>query len=104
VSLPRVAAFFIICGIALSAIGKAATPESSITKPAAQTDDIPKSIAESVRGTLRFAEGEFLGLAEAMPEEKYSSTPTNRPVRGRPQLRRTSEARRLCPVRLLQGI
>jgi hypothetical protein len=43
---------------------------------AAQPDDIPKSIAESVSGTLQFAEGNFIGLAEAMPEDKYSYIPT----------------------------
>ena len=41
-----------------------------------QSDDIPKSIAESVSGTLQFVEGNFLGLAEAMPEDKYSFIPT----------------------------
>jgi hypothetical protein len=34
-----------------------------------------QSIAESVSGTLQFAEGNFLGLAEAMPEDKYSYIP-----------------------------
>ena len=43
-SLFRVAALLIMCGIALS--------------------------------TLQFAEGNFLGLAEAMPEDKYSYVPT----------------------------
>ena len=37
---------------------------------------VPKSIAESVSGTLQFAEGNFIGLAEAMPEDKYSYIPT----------------------------
>jgi hypothetical protein len=45
-------------------------------KSSGQTD-IPKSIAESVSSTLRFAEGNLLGLAEAMPEDKYSFMPTN---------------------------
>jgi hypothetical protein len=45
----------------------ACSSRNSATTPAAQTDDIPKSIAESVSGTLQFAEGDFLGLAEAMP-------------------------------------
>jgi uncharacterized damage-inducible protein DinB len=39
--------------------------------------DIPKSIAESVSSTLQFTEGNLLGLAEAMPEDKYSFVPTN---------------------------
>ena len=74
-SLFRVAALLIMCGIALSAVGKSATPQNSATKQATQPDDIPKSIAESVSGTLQFAEGNFIGLAEAMPEDKYSYVP-----------------------------
>ena len=45
------------------------------TQESAKPDDIPKSIAESVSGTLQFAEGNFLGVAEAMPEDKYSYIP-----------------------------
>jgi hypothetical protein len=75
-SLFRGAALLILCGIALSAVGKSATPQNSATEKAAQPDDIPKSIAESVSGTLQFAEGNFIGLAEAMPEDKYSYIPT----------------------------
>jgi hypothetical protein len=75
-SLFHVAALLIMCGIALSAVGQSATPQNSATKQATQSDDIPKSIAESVSGTLQFAEGNFLGLAEAMPEDKYSYVPT----------------------------
>ena len=75
-SLLRVAAAIVImCGIALSVVGKSSS-QNSATTPAAQSDDIPKSIAESVSGTLQFAEGDFLGLAEAMPEDKYSFIPT----------------------------
>jgi hypothetical protein len=36
----------------------------------------PRFIAESVGNTLQFAEGNFLGIAEAMPEERYSFVPT----------------------------
>jgi uncharacterized damage-inducible protein DinB len=72
----RDAVLLIMCGIALSAVGKSRTPQNSATKQAAQPDDIPKSIAESVSGTLQFAEGNFIGLAEAMPEGKYSYIPT----------------------------
>ena len=71
-SLFRVAALLIMCGIALSAVAKSATPQDSATKQAAQPDDIPKSIAESVSGTLQFAEGNFIGLAEAMPEDNFA--------------------------------
>jgi len=75
-SLLRVVAILIMFGVALSAVGKSATPQNSATTLAAQPDDIPKSIAESVSGTLQFVEGDFLGLAEAMPEDKYSFIPT----------------------------
>jgi len=75
-SLLRVVAILSMCGVALSAVGKSATPQNSATTPAAQPGDIPKSIAESVSGTLQVVEGDFLGLAEAMPEAKYSFIPT----------------------------
>jgi uncharacterized damage-inducible protein DinB len=73
--LLRVAVLLIVGGIALSTVGKSGTPQNSGAKQAAQKDDIPKSIAESVSGTLQFAEGNFLGIAEAMPEDKYSFIP-----------------------------
>jgi len=73
-SLFRVAALLIMCGIALSAVGKPSAPQNSATKQATQPE-IAKSIAESVSGTLQFAEGNFLGVAEAMPEDKYSYIP-----------------------------
>jgi|SRR5580658_3537402 len=70
-------AFLLIFGcIAFADVAKSDSPEDSATKPAAKSDDIPKSIAESVSGTLQFTEGNFLALAEAMPEEKYSYIPT----------------------------
>jgi hypothetical protein len=37
---------------------------------------IPQTIAESVGETLRLAEGQFLSVAEAMPEAKFSFIPT----------------------------
>ena len=36
----------------------------------------PKTITESVEGPLRMVEGQLLGVAEAMPESKYSFVPT----------------------------
>jgi uncharacterized damage-inducible protein DinB len=75
-NIPRIAALLILCGVALSAVGKSETPQESASKSATQQDDIPKSIADSVSGTLQFAEGNFLGVAEAMPENKYSFVPT----------------------------
>jgi hypothetical protein len=43
----------------------------------AQREEIPKSIAASVAGPLEFAERDFLAVAEAMPEAKYSFVPAN---------------------------
>jgi uncharacterized damage-inducible protein DinB len=71
-----IAALLILCGVALTAVGKSKTPQESTSKPAAQQDDIPRSIADSISGTLQFAEGNFLDVAEAMPENKYSFVPT----------------------------
>ena len=65
----RLATLLIMFSIALSA-----TPQNSASKKA-PADDIAKSIAESVSGTLQFAEGNLIGVAEAMPEDKYSYIP-----------------------------
>src|SRR5215469_18577738 len=70
------AALLILCGVALTAVGKSKTLQESVSKPATQQDDIPKSIADSISGTLQFAERNLLGVAEAMPESKYSFVPT----------------------------
>ncbi|HKT50159.1 MAG TPA: DinB family protein [Candidatus Angelobacter sp.] len=39
--------------------------------------DVPTTIADSVADTLKYTEGNFLGVAEAMPEEKYGYVPTS---------------------------
>jgi uncharacterized damage-inducible protein DinB len=69
-------ALLIVCSITLAGVANSDSPQNSAAKLAAKSDDIPKSIAESVSGTLQFTEGNFLALAEAMPEEKYSYIPT----------------------------
>ena len=38
--------------------------------------DVPTTIADSVGESLKFIEGSFLGVADAMPEEKYNYIPT----------------------------
>jgi len=43
--------------------------------PAWAQDDIPTNIADSVGRTLRWTEGQFLSVAEAMPADKYSFVP-----------------------------
>jgi uncharacterized damage-inducible protein DinB len=63
--------------VLLGTVSMAQPTEKSKNKAAAQQKgDIPKSIAESVSDPLQFAEGSFLGVAEAMPEDKYSFIPT----------------------------
>jgi hypothetical protein len=42
----------------------------------AQNQAVPTTIHGSVAGTLELAEGQFLSVAEAMPELKYSFVPT----------------------------
>ena len=39
--------------------------------------DVPKTVADSVAEILKFAEGNFLSVAEAMPENKYNYVPTS---------------------------
>jgi uncharacterized damage-inducible protein DinB len=68
-------AVLMTCGIVFAAAGNFAVAQSATTKEAAKPNDVPMSIAESVGGTLQFAEGNFIGLAEAMPEDKYSYVP-----------------------------
>jgi len=82
VKLLHVAAVAALSGVVLAAgAGSALAFQDSAgkaaAKPSAKSEgEIPKSIAGSVAWTLDFAEGAFLGVAEAMPEEKYSFVPT----------------------------
>ena len=76
--LARITALLLICATGLSY--RAASQKQD--KPAgrqvaAEEVQVPKSIAESVAAPLQFAEGSFLGVAEAMPEDKYAFIPTN---------------------------
>lgn len=65
----------IMLGVSLSAAQS--TAKHAGTKPAAADEEhAPQSVAESVSGPLQFVEGSFLGVAEAMPEDKYSFIPT----------------------------
>jgi len=75
-SFLRITALLVIWGIALTARATSTILQESASKAAAQQDDIPKSIAESISQTLQFTEGSFLGVAEAMPENKYSFIPS----------------------------
>ena len=47
------------------------------TSAIAQDVDVPRNIADSVGGALRHTEGQFLGVAAAMPESNYAYVPTS---------------------------
>ncbi|HEV2115572.1 MAG TPA: DinB family protein [Terriglobales bacterium] len=69
-----VVALFTLAGPARS---QAAQKREAVHTPAAaKADDIPKTIGASVGNTMKFIEGSFLGVAEAMPESKYDFIPT----------------------------
>jgi uncharacterized damage-inducible protein DinB len=59
-----------------SSTGYSQTSDKAQSKKSEQ-QEIPKSVSESVSSTLQYTEGNILGLAEAMPEDKYSFIPTN---------------------------
>jgi DinB family protein len=71
-------ALLVLCGMGVSAAAQSKDTQKAASKQAAESekDEIPKSVAESVSGPLQFIEGSFLGVVEAMPEEKYSFIPT----------------------------
>jgi hypothetical protein len=75
-SLLRRFAFTMVFGFTLAAAAGSEAQQKSASKASAPEEDIPKSIAESVSGPLQFAEGGFLSVAEAMPENKYGFVPT----------------------------
>lgn len=59
----------------LAAVGFALILAFGAAPALAQQNAIPKNIADSVGATLQYAEGEFLSVAQAMPENKYSFIP-----------------------------
>jgi uncharacterized damage-inducible protein DinB len=63
---PTPLAIFIFLGLAVA-------PLSAF----AGQDEVPKNIADSVAGALSWSAGQFLAVAEAMPEDKYSFVPSN---------------------------
>jgi hypothetical protein len=47
------------------------------TSALAQTEEVPKNISDSVAHTMGFVQKQFVSVAEAMPEAKYSYVPTS---------------------------
>jgi hypothetical protein len=67
--LTRMAVLLVLLGVALSSTAQSQAAEQARPQEAAAgNDDVLRSIAESVSGTLHFAERNFLGIAEAMPD------------------------------------
>jgi hypothetical protein len=60
---------------ALTSSGAYCQTEKESKPKTSQEQEIPKSISESIAGTLQYAEGSLLGLVEAMPEERFSFIP-----------------------------
>ena len=65
--------------IGLSVSGLAQGGKTAPTKKPSEKSfigEVPTTVSASVGETLQFVEGEFLGVAEAMPEDKYGFVPS----------------------------
>jgi uncharacterized damage-inducible protein DinB len=71
----KLTAIFIVIGLTLLAT-PAFAQQPELPKPEVPKDGVPQNIADSAGDVLRWTEGEFLGVAEAMPEAKYSFIPS----------------------------
>jgi len=60
----------------LAQSGHKSKTATQTTRARSFVGNVPTSIAASVGDTLGFIEGSFLGVAEAMPEDKYDFLPT----------------------------
>jgi hypothetical protein len=65
-------------------------------------DQVPKNIAESVGGALFWTEGQFLAVAEAMPEDKYLFVPSGGNFEGVRSFAEQVKQRSVCELRILQ--
>src|SRR5713101_4130420 len=77
----KLTALFIFIGLTLLA-SPAFAQQSGVSKPEVPKDDVPQNITDSVGDSLRWTEGQFLGVAEAMPEAKYSFIPSTGEFKG----------------------
>jgi uncharacterized damage-inducible protein DinB len=76
-NLLRSASILLICSSALAITAESKTAQQSGAKQAPQHDSTPKSLAASVADPLEYAGDDLLGVAQAMPEDKYSFIPTS---------------------------
>ena len=66
----------VFAALTISAAAQSKAVNQRPSTPAARAGDIPATIADSVGNNMKFIEGSFLGVAEAMPENKYDFIPT----------------------------
>ena len=66
-----------LCAAALPGFTISGQSKPAPKEAAAQKGDIPQSIADSVGMSMHLTEGSFVGIADAMPEDKYGFIPTN---------------------------
>lgn len=69
-------AFVLLICVPVSAAQDQAKPSTAAKPRRPSTGDIPATIADSVAEPMKFIEGSLIGLADAMPEEKYGYIPT----------------------------
>jgi hypothetical protein len=68
---------FVFTGLSQAQSGMPSKNTAKTTPKRSFVGDVPRSMAASVSGTMEFIEGSFLGIAEAMPAEKYDFVPQN---------------------------
>ncbi len=67
----------VFTGLSQAQSGTPSKTTAKTTPKRSFAGDVPRSMAASVSGTLEFIEGSFLGVAEAMPAQKYDFVPKN---------------------------
>jgi hypothetical protein len=73
-----------------------------VASPLLAQGSIPTTIADSAGDMLRYTEGQFLSIAEALPEEKYSFIPAAGNFADARSFAEQVKARGVHPVRILQ--
>ena len=72
----RIVSLLAVC-VSVCSAQNASNSGATAPKPQRSfTGDVPSSMADSVGESLKFVEGSLLGVAEAMPEDKYAFVPT----------------------------
>ena len=75
--MKRAIAVIVLACVAVCGAQNKNSGKSAAKKPAKSfVGDVPTTIADSVAETLKFTEGSMLGVAEAMPADKYGYIPT----------------------------